>query len=78
LLGGYFIADWVVIEVNAMEHIRKYSLVTFILEIVLGIFGIVAASKRNLWLVGIVSHFFLNEERRISLQLFLPSLQFAN
>lgn len=40
------------------EYSNILNLAAPILAIVIGIFGIVAASKRNLWLVGIVSNAF--------------------
>jgi len=41
----------------------KLNIVAPFLAIVIGVFGIVAISKRNLLLIGVVSDVYLNEKK---------------
>ena len=52
VIGGFGLFSYAV----SGDYSNILNVAAPILAIVIGIFGIVAASKRNLWLVGIVSY----------------------
>ncbi len=73
IIGGFGLFSYAV----SGEYSNILNVAAPILAIVIGIFGIVAASKRNLWLVGIVSYSEFTLKRNAISNLLFLFFQFA-